>query len=228
FAKRRQDHAEDVQSVEKVLAKPSGLDRRDEVLVRRVDEADIDVDRLRAPDALEASLLEKTEEFRLAREGELADLIEKDRSRVGELEASFLPHRRAGERAALVSEELALDQGLGKSRAIDRDEGSPTARAVVVDRGGDELLSGAGLALDEDRHRRRRGFLDEVEHAADRGGVADDAAVLRELAQEVAILLEEPTFLFEAMEERAEGDHRALEEPQVTLIERSGITATVE
>ena len=44
-------------------------------------------------------------------EGQVADLVEEQRRRVGQLEAADLPRKRAGERALLVAEELALDEG---------------------------------------------------------------------------------------------------------------------
>ena len=56
---------------------------------------------------------------------------------------------RAGERAALVTEQLALEQLARQRRAVDLDEGRPSPRGVSVDRPGDELLADAGLAADE-------------------------------------------------------------------------------
>ena len=47
-------------------------------------------------------------------EFELADLVEKDRAAVRELEPAFAPLQRAGERAFLMTEELALDQPYGE------------------------------------------------------------------------------------------------------------------
>ena len=41
---------------------------------------------------------------------ELADLVEKDRAAVGQLELAELPSRGAGERTLLVSEQLILDE----------------------------------------------------------------------------------------------------------------------
>ena len=57
---------------------------------------------------------------------------------------------RAGERAALVPEQLALDERLRKGAAVDGDERSGAARTRSVDRPRDQLLAGAALALDED------------------------------------------------------------------------------
>ena len=60
--------------------------------------------------------------------------------------------RRAGERARLVAEELALDERGRNRRAVDLDERLVPAPAGGVDRPGDQLLAGAGFA--QDQHRR--------------------------------------------------------------------------
>ena len=65
---------------------------------------------------------------------------------VGELEAADPALERAGERALLVAEQLALHQAGRDRRAVDLHERSLAARALVVDGAGDQLLAGAGLA----------------------------------------------------------------------------------
>src|SRR5262245_28001428 len=50
-----------------------------------------------------------------------------------------------GEGAALVAEQLRLEQGLGDGRTIDVDEGALLARARVVDRAGEQALADAGF-----------------------------------------------------------------------------------
>ena len=56
---------------------------------------------------------------------------------------------RAGERAALVAEQLALEQRLGERRAVQLHERALGARAALVDGGRDQLLAGARLAGDQ-------------------------------------------------------------------------------
>src|SRR5262249_1975497 len=97
---------------------------------------------------------------------DLADLVEEERAAVRELEAPRLARHRAGERAALVAEELALDQLLRDRGAVHLDERLVLPRRVVVERARDELLAGAALAGDE--HRRRR-VGDALEHVVDLG-----------------------------------------------------------
>src|SRR5690606_23175923 len=98
------------------------------------------------------ALLERAQELRLQIEGQLPDLVEEDRSPLRRLERADAALARAGERAALVPEELALEQARGDRSAVDDDEGPVGARALLVDRLGDALLAGPGLAGHE--HRR--------------------------------------------------------------------------
>ena len=72
--------------------------------------AHVDADRLVAADALELLLLQRAQELRLRLERHVADLVEEERAAVGGLELALAARDRAGERAALVAEELALDQ----------------------------------------------------------------------------------------------------------------------
>jgi hypothetical protein len=76
---------------------------------------------------LELALLENAEQLDLDRKRKLADLVEKERAAVGELETAAAPFVGAGEGAALVAEKFALDDRLGKGGAVDRDEGPPGA-----------------------------------------------------------------------------------------------------
>ncbi len=77
---------------------------------------------LAAADALDHALLQEAQQLGLQRQRHVADLVEKQRAAVGELElAGRLPHR-AGEGALLVAEQLALEQRFRDGRAVDRDE----------------------------------------------------------------------------------------------------------
>ena len=74
---------------------------------------------------------------------------------LGQLERALRAARgRAGERALLVAEQLALDQRAGERAAVDDDERPVLAPAVRVERAREHVLAGAGLALDQHRSRR--------------------------------------------------------------------------
>src|SRR5262249_56279064 len=72
--------------------------------------------------------LENLEQLRLHRLGKETDLVEKDRAAVGGLEETGLGLTGVGERAALETEELGLQQRLGDRGAVHVDERTLGAR----------------------------------------------------------------------------------------------------
>ena len=73
-----------------------------------------------------------------------------------------------------MPEELALDQAGGDGAAVQFDERPVPARTPVVQSARDELLPGAGLALDEDRRVARRHAGHLVEQLAQRRSATHD------------------------------------------------------
>src|SRR3954462_13451393 len=106
----------------------------------------------------------------------LADLVEEDGSLVGELELPRLLAGRAGERAALVAEELAFEELAGKGCAVDLDERFPAPNAALVESAGDALLADAALAADEDGNVGLRDAVDHVPDAEHRRAHRDELA----------------------------------------------------
>ena len=94
------------------------------------------------------------------------------------LESSAAHRLRAGEGAALVAEELALEQVLRNRRRIDRDESLGGARAVAMQRAGDEFLAGSRLARDEHRRVRLREPADGAKHLLHSGCLSEDLGFL--------------------------------------------------
>ena len=129
LAERREleaDHAEPVVEVE-----PEAPERHrlGEIAVRRRDDPRADVDVPRAAEPLEEPLLEDAEHLRLHLGGHVADLVEEEGAAARELELAR-PARGAGagERAALVAEELALEE-LARDRGdVDGEERLRRAR----------------------------------------------------------------------------------------------------
>src|SRR5207302_4771766 len=119
----------------------------------------------------------------LRRRRHLADLVEKQCPAIRQLEAARAPLGRAGERAFLVAEDLALEQRLGNRRAVDRDERKRRPRAELMNRLRDELLAGPRFAGDEDGGTGGRGLLDNLVNLAHLGAVADKRAERAVLAQ---------------------------------------------
>src|SRR5262249_18359458 len=163
-------------AVEEIGAEAAVVDRGAQVAVRRRDDADVDRPHLRRAQAPDLPLLERAQELGLDVEGQLADLVEEDGAAAGGLEGADALGVGAGEGAALVAEELALEEVLGHGAAVDDDEGAGGARARGVDAERGLALAGAGLALEEDGGLALGGALEQREGRAHGLRVADEAA----------------------------------------------------
>ena len=87
---------------------------------------------------------------------QVANLVQEDRAAVGQLELAAPERRRAGERALLVTEQLALDE-LGRDRrAVHLDERPRRERALAVDVRGEQFLAGARTPREQHAHVRSR------------------------------------------------------------------------
>ena len=79
LAQRRHDDADHVEPVVEVLPEPALGDELLEILVRGRNHADVDLDRLRSADRLEAPFLQHAEEFDLRVERDVADFVQEQR-----------------------------------------------------------------------------------------------------------------------------------------------------
>src|SRR5690554_4449062 len=122
LSQRRKLDVDDVQAVVEIFAQPSFADLLLEVSIGRGDEADVHADGFDAADALKFLLLKRAEKLHLHARWDLRDLIEKKRALVRELKTARLARHGAGERPALVSEELRLEQLGGDRCAVYPDE----------------------------------------------------------------------------------------------------------
>jgi len=117
LAQRRNDVREHVEAIEQILAKGLVADGVLEVAVGGRDDADVNLDRLRAPQAFEDALLKRAEQLGLDFHRQITDLVEEERGLVGGFEPADLPAERAGERAPLAPEQLAFDERGRNGRA---------------------------------------------------------------------------------------------------------------
>ena len=201
---RRHEDAHHVQAEEQILAEAAAADGALEILVRRRDDADVGADRLATTDPRELALLEHAQELGLERERHVADLVEEEGATGRGLELADAALDGAGERAALVAEELALEQLVGDRGAVEGDE-RPAAIGMVMDRAGDELLAGAGLALDQDRGVGRRHATDHLVDLLHGGGAADDELLaLLELAPQALEVVRQTTELERAVDQHGD------------------------
>src|SRR5262249_53314205 len=151
-------------------------------------------DLLVAAEPRELPVLEHLEELRLERRGHLPDLVEEDRPAMCHLELAVLTRARAGERALLVAEQLALEQVRRQRRAVDLDERLARARRELVGGPGADPLAGPPLAGDQDRHVGAGALLDRRAHRAQRVAAPDPrfAGPRRLTGEPVALALEHP------------------------------------
>jgi hypothetical protein len=127
-------------------------------------------------DPPDGARLEHPQQLGLERERQVADLIEEDGTAVRLLERAGALAERAAERAALVAEELALEERLRDRRAVHGHERPPAARALLVEPARGAFLAGSGLA--EEQHGRvgLGGPLEQPEGAAHRHRLADQGS----------------------------------------------------
>ena len=113
LAQRRQAQAHDVEAMQEVLAEQSLAHALLQVLVRGRDDAHVGAQRRVAADAVVLAVRQHAQEAHLQVGGHVADLVEEQRAALGLLEAPAAQRLRAGERAALVAEELGLERSFG-------------------------------------------------------------------------------------------------------------------
>ena len=110
------------------------------------------------------ALLKHAQQARLRLHRHVADFVEEQRPAFGLLETARGAGIGAGEGAALVAEQLRLDQIARDRRHVDGDERAVAPLAVVVQRARDQFLAGAGLAGD---HHGEIGLHQPRQHAVD-------------------------------------------------------------
>src|SRR5438067_10911156 len=91
----------------------------------RGDDGDIDALELRRADALDCSIFERAQQLRLDGERELADFVEEEGSALSGLEHAGLGVDGAGEGAAHVAEQLALEKRVDDRGAVIVTKGRP-------------------------------------------------------------------------------------------------------
>ena len=91
-------------------------------------------------DARDLTVLQHAQQVDLDLGRHVADLVEEQRALVGELDLAAAAGHRAGERAPLVAEQLALQQPLGEGAAVHHHERAEAAVALGVDEARDSSL----------------------------------------------------------------------------------------
>ena len=163
FAQRRQADRKGVDAVVEVLAEPAFADEHVEWAIGRRDQAEVDVNRLIATQALEPAFLKHTQQLGLCHQRHVADLVKEQGTAVGQLKAARLAVMRAGKGALFVAEDFRLEQAVGQGRAVHGLEVLGSAPRQFVNHARDHFLARAGRAQDQDRDVGLGGGADPLE-----------------------------------------------------------------
>src|SRR5262245_54389263 len=133
-----------------VLSERSISNRPLNVLIRSRYDPNVDGNRFLTADAANLPRFYCSQEFRLHILTHVPNLIEEDRASVRLLEVALLSRNRPGKRPFFIPKEFAFKEGVWNGGAVDTDERLLPSRTVRMDQLGCKLLSGPGLAGDED------------------------------------------------------------------------------
>src|SRR5271165_2387763 len=109
---------ENVETVEQILPKLLLLNHGPEVTMGRRDHPNIHLDRCSTSQALELLLLNGPQQFRLHLQADIANLIQKERASVCQLESTFSLHQSPRESSPLMPEQLAFQKSRGDGGAV--------------------------------------------------------------------------------------------------------------
>src|SRR5690606_6220303 len=142
LAQGRKVNTQDVDPIKQVRAKSTKGGGLSQVLIGRADDSDINRNLPGSSHSDNLAFLNDTQQRSLGRQRHLADFIQEYCPAVGHLEASDSTARaRSRERSALVPEQLRFHQLFRNRGAIQRNEGLPLPRRVMMDRLSNDLLT---------------------------------------------------------------------------------------
>ena len=132
FAQRRQAQPDHIQAMEQVLAEQALLHALLQRLVGSSNDAHVDAHRLRTADAVEAAFGQHAQQARLQFDRHVADFVQEQGAAVRFLEAATAQVVGAGERAALMAEQLGLQQVARDGCRVQRHKGAAGAHAMAM------------------------------------------------------------------------------------------------
>jgi hypothetical protein len=159
FAQRVDGEADDIEAIEEIFAELAIANQVFEIRVGGGDDADVDGDRRRFAERRDFAGLEEAQQFRLQVGAHVADFVEEQRAVDRAANQAELIALGAGEGAAAVAEQLALEQVARHGGAVERHERFLGAVGEFVDRTRQDFLSGAAFAGDQHGDVGARDFL---------------------------------------------------------------------
>ncbi len=226
FAQRRDVQLGDVQPVQQVFAEPPAAYLFEQIRFGRADHPQVDLDAAVGAQPFQGPFLQHAQQLDLLRQRHAFDLVEEQRAAVGMFDAADALALGAGEGAAFMAEQLALEDGFRNRRAVQRHEGMPRPRAEIVQAARDLFLAGAGVAADQHIDVGAGQFQHlpaQVLHGA--GNPQQhrfDAALAGELLAQLAVLADQPALVLGAAHavEQAFGGEGFLDEVVGALAQR--------
>src|SRR5512143_431719 len=149
-------HGDYPEPVVEFLAERARLDLGRQVLVGSADDAAIHSNRFQSAEPPEFALLHKPEKARLQFHSQVPNLIQEQGAAVGGFDQTFLCPLGSCERATLVAEQFALDEGTRHSATFDWHERATLSPALAVDVARHHFLASSALSKDHDRGIRWR------------------------------------------------------------------------
>src|SRR5208337_2707034 len=143
-----------------IFAETPGEDFGTKVAVGGSDQADIDLFDFGGADALNFAVLDDAQQLGLHGQGSLTDFIQE--------------HRAAGESAANMAEQLALQEGVHQGRAVADSQTLLADGADLVNGSGHELFTRAGGTHQENIGVVTGNFASEIEDFEHGGAFADN------------------------------------------------------
>ncbi len=132
LAERRHGDGHDRETEVEIFAELAALDLVAQVALGGGDDASVGAEHLVAADAAELARLEDAQELGCTSSGSSPTSSRKTRAAARELEGALARRDGAGEGAALVPEELALDQAVAHGAAVHDHERAVLARALLM------------------------------------------------------------------------------------------------
>ena len=163
-----------IQAEKEILAKIAGRYFLVHLRIGRRQHAHVHTPRLRRAHTFEFARFQHAQQLGLLAQGNVGDLIEKQRAVIGKLESADAIGAGVCECAFYVAEDLALERSLGQSAGIDGDQRHARARRCGVQELGNNLLAGPMLAGNQDVGVGWSHLGNEFQHRAHGGRTGDE------------------------------------------------------
>ncbi len=209
----RQSERHHFQAMIQIFAERASADRFFQIAVGGRNDAHVDFNRFVGTDSRDFAAFQHTQKFDLRGERHVSHFVEKQCSPVGIFKLTDAIGARVGERPLHMAKKLAFQNMFAERGTIEGHEGTALAGAVLMNRLCDQLLSRAGIPLDQHRGIGGGDPAQTVDHFVHLRTVADHPFKTKFLIEPAAQLGISATQMLIA---RGIVDHR----PQLFEIER--------